>query len=92
VGELDGVWTVRRSGGLLPPLVGVSKRIDGERGETRIGRLPGVPFRVDGLRLVYRPPLSSFVDVLERDGDGYRGTATFRGRALGRFELQRQRP
>ena len=32
--ELDGVWDVRRTGGALPPLVGVRKRIQGTRGET----------------------------------------------------------
>lgn len=79
---------MRRTGGLLPPLFGVRKRIAGSRGETAIGPLPGLPFVVDGLRLNYRPPLAGFVDELERDGDGFRGRATFRGRQLGTFELR----
>jgi hypothetical protein len=87
--ELDGVWRVERTGGLLPPLVGVRKVIDGERGRTSLGRLPGAPFDVVGLELRYWPPLAAFVDVLERDGDGYRGRATLRGREFGRFRLSR---
>jgi hypothetical protein len=89
VAELDGVWRVLRTGGALPPLVGVRKRIVGSRGETAIGPLPGVPFHVDGLSLRYRPPLHGFVDELEPDGEGFRGRATFRGREYGRFELRR---
>ena len=88
--RLDGRWDVVRTGGLLPPLYGVEKRIQGVRGETRFGPLPGVPFRVVGLQLRYRPPLAGFVDVLEPDGDGYRGRATFRGREFGRFVLRRR--
>jgi hypothetical protein len=86
---LDGEWRVIRSGGLLPPLIGVRKRIAGGRGETALGRLPGVPFDVDGLSLRYRPPLAGFVDHLEPEGDAFRGRATFRGRELGRFVLRR---
>ncbi|HEV8099851.1 MAG TPA: hypothetical protein VGP56_11910 [Gaiellaceae bacterium] len=87
--ELDGVWNVRRLGGLLPPLVGVRKRIDGASGETTIGPLPGVPFDVVGLELRYRAPFRGFVDVLEPDGERYLGRATFRGRTFGRFALER---
>jgi hypothetical protein len=87
--RLDGRWNVVRTGGLLPPLYGIEKRIRDGRGETRLGPLPGVPFRVDGLRLRYRPPLSGFVDELEPHGSGFRGRATFRGREFGRFELRR---
>jgi len=90
VSRLDGRWDVVRTGGLLPPLYGVEKRIQGVRGETRFGPLPGVPFSVVGLQLRYRPPLAGFVDVLEPDGDGYRGRATFRGREFGRFVLRRR--
>jgi hypothetical protein len=89
--DLDGVWRVERTAGLLPPLVGVRKEIRGSRGETRVGPLPGAPFDVDGLQLRYRGPLSGFVDVLEPAGDGYRGRATFRGREYGRFRLVRLR-
>ena len=87
--ELDGVWTVRRTGGLLPPLVGVRKRIAGDRGWTEVGPLPGVPFRVDGHTLRYEPPLTAFVDVLQPDDEGFRGRATFLGREYGRFVLRR---
>jgi hypothetical protein len=87
--ELEGTWNVRRTGGLLPPLVSVRKRIEGTSGSTTIGRLPGAPFDVVGLELRYRAPFAGFVDVLEPDGAGYRGRATFRGREFGRFELQR---
>jgi hypothetical protein len=87
--ELDGVWTVKRLGGLLPPLVGVRKRIDGASGETTIGPLPGVPFDVVGLELRYRAPFRGFVDVLEPNGERYLGHATFRGREFGRFALER---
>ena len=88
---LDGRWRVIRKGGLLPPLVGVEKRIAGDRGETRIGPLPGLSFRVVGLELQYEPPFAGFVDVLEPDGDDFRGRATFRGREFGRFALRRAR-
>jgi hypothetical protein len=89
VGELDGVWKVKRVGGLLPPLVGVHKRISGTSGETRVGRLLGAPFDVVGLELRYRAPFKGFVDQLEPDGDGFLGRATWRGRAFGRFALKR---
>jgi hypothetical protein len=89
VGELDGVWNVERVSGLLPPLIGLRKRISGDRGETALGALPGVPFRVEGLTLRYRGPLAGFVDALEPDADGYRGRATFRGREYARFRLTR---
>jgi len=89
VAELDGVWNVERTGGFLPPLLGVRKEIRGDRGETKLGRLPGVPFEVVGLQLHYRRPLSGFVDVLEPAGDGYRGRALFRGYEFGTFRLTR---
>ena len=85
--SLDGEWKVERTGGWLPPLLGVRKRIRGSRGETAIGPLPGVPFGVAGLELRY--PGGFFVDVVEPDGDGYSGRATFRGRELGRFRMTR---
>jgi hypothetical protein len=87
--ELDGVWNVKRVGGLLPPMVGVRKRIRGGGGETTIGPLPGAPFDVVGLSLRYRAPFGGFVDELEPDGEGYIGRATFRGREFGRFSLDR---
>ena len=87
--RLEGRWHVTRTGGLLPPLVGVHKRISGGRGETRIGPLLGLPFDVEGLSLHYRGPFRGFVDVLEPDGDAFAGRATFRGRELGRFRMER---
>jgi hypothetical protein len=89
VEELDGVWKVERVGGLLPPLLGMTKHIQGTAGETRVGFSPGVPFDVVGLSLRYRAPFRSFVDELEPSGDGYLGRATFRGRVFGRFALIR---
>ena len=63
---LDGLWQVERAGGLLPPMVGVWKRIEGAEGETRIGSLIGWAFSVEprgeGFAMVYRPPFSAFVD------------------------------
>ena len=87
--ELDGLWKVRRLGGALPPLVGVTKHVSGDRGETRVGPLVRMPFDVRGLELRYRRPLGMFVDVLEPDGDGFRGRATVLGREYGTFELRR---
>jgi ferritin-like metal-binding protein YciE len=88
VSELDGVWRVRRVSGLLPPLTGMQKRIRGDRGETVVPGLPGVPFRVEGLALRYKAPLDGFVDHLEPDAQGFSGRATFRGREYGRFLLR----
>jgi hypothetical protein len=86
---LDGVWRVERVGGLLPPMLGVRKVISGNRGRTSLGRLPGVPFDVVGLTLRYRQPFGGFVDVLEPEGDGFFGRATYRGRGFGTFRLSR---
>ena len=80
---------MRRLGGLLPPLVGVRKRIAGTSGETIVLGGPGIPFDVRGLELRYRAPLAFLVDRLEPHGDGFRGTATAFGRAYGTFELER---
>jgi ferritin-like metal-binding protein YciE len=74
VSALDGIWDVHRTGGLLPPLTGVRKRIMGSRGETRVRGVAGVPFDVD---------------VLSVDGDRFEGRATFKGREFGRFEMTR---
>lgn len=89
--DLDGTWNVYRTGGWLPPLAGVHKRISGTSGSTRIGPLAGMPFEVVGLELRYRPPFRAFVDVLTPRGDGsYDGTATFRGREFATFRLIRR--
>jgi ferritin-like metal-binding protein YciE len=85
--ELDGIWGVKRTGGLLPPLPGVRKRIAGNRGRTLAGGA-GLPFDVVGRELRYRAPFSGFVDVLEPSGDGWSGRALYRGREFGRFRLQ----
>jgi hypothetical protein len=90
VGELDGVWSVTRLGGLMPPMAGVHKIIEGSTGETKVGPLPGAPFDVVGLSLRYRAPFRGFVDELEREGDRYLGRATYRGRTFGRFALRRR--
>ena len=88
---LDGVWEVERTGGALPPLVGVRKRIHGTRGSTVCGPLPGLPFDVRGNELHYRSPFSGFVDVVEPGGgDLYRGRATFRGTTFGHFVMRRR--
>ncbi len=86
--ELEGVWRVQRVSGILPPLTGVRKRIRGDRGETVVPGLPGIPFTVEGLTLRYKAPLEGLVDHLEPDGKGFRGRATFRGREYGRFLLR----
>ena len=89
--ELDGTWNVYRTGGWLPPLVGVHKRISGASGSTRIGPISGMPFDVVGLELRYRSPFRAFVDVLTPRGDGsYDGRATVNGREFGRFRLSRR--
>jgi hypothetical protein len=90
VPELDGEWDVRRVSGLLPPLAGTRKRIDGERGATVLSGGFGVPFAVVGRELRYRPPLSMVVDVLEPDGDGWHGRATVFGRTIGEFRMMRR--
>ncbi len=85
----DGVWQVRRVGGLLPPLWGVRKRIDGARGETRLGPLR-MSFDVRGDELHYHSPFKGLVDVLTPVDEGQvNGRSTFHGRELGRFELRK---
>jgi ferritin-like metal-binding protein YciE len=88
--ELDGIWTVERRAGMLPPMYGVSKRIDGARGETLVAGRLGVPFEVHGLELHYTGPLSGLVDVLEPEGRDLRGRTSYRGREIGRFAMRRQ--
>ena len=87
---LDGVWSISRLSGLLPPLLGVRKRIAGSGGRTEIGPLPGVPFDVVGLSLRYRPPFRGFVDELTPvTPDAYVGRATVAGRVFGTFRMTR---
>jgi ferritin-like metal-binding protein YciE len=87
--QLDGVWEVHRTGGLLPPLGGMRKRIGGTRGRTIFGPIR-MSFEVRGNELHYRRPFEGFVDVLEPAGDGlFHGRATFHGRAFATFDLRR---
>jgi ferritin-like metal-binding protein YciE len=86
--SLDGVWSVERSGGALPPMVGVRKRIRGTAGETIAGPLR-MRFDVRGSELRYRRPFVGLVDELAPDADGYDGRATWFGVELGRFRLRR---
>ena len=85
---LDGSWDVRRVGGFLPPLLGVGKTIDGNRGHTTFGPVR-VGFRVEGLTLHYTGLLRGLEDALVPDGEGFAGRCYLAGRELGRFELRR---
>ncbi len=86
--ELDGMWEVSRTGGLLPPLYGVRKEIHGTHGRTLLPcGIVGVPFDVVGLELHYRAPFAGFVDIVAPQPGGFSGRATFRRRTFGRFEL-----
>lgn len=85
--SLDGSWRVERISGLLPP-VPIHKSISASSGVTRIGVIR-LPFRVDGRRLRYRPPLHAFVDELEPRGKGFDGRAKVLGREYARFRLVR---
>jgi hypothetical protein len=80
---LDGEWDVW-------PLPGVTKRISGEHGVTIVAGTLRVPFDVRGLELRYRRPFTMLVDVLEPDGEGWRGRATVFGRTVGTFRLSRR--
>jgi len=84
---LDGEWRVERVSGLLPPLLGVTKRISGDRGETRLGPLPGAPFDVVGLELRYRVPLVGVADELQPADEGFVGHTKIFGREVGTFRM-----
>jgi ferritin-like metal-binding protein YciE len=93
-GSLEGDWRIERVGGLLPPMIGVRKRIRGERGETRVGPFLAYPFAVEWREgygaLVYRPPFSGLVDEVRAAPDGsWLGRSTLGGRELGRFRMVR---
>jgi ferritin-like metal-binding protein YciE len=87
--ELDGAWEVERVSGLLPPLVGVRKEIDGSRGGTTVAGL-WASFDVVGRELRYGRVLDGLVDLLEPNAEGgWDGRAMFRGREYARFRLRR---
>lgn len=91
---LEGEWRLERLGGALPPLGRARKEVRGERGRTRFGPFPGVPFRIeergDRFALVYRRPFSMLVDEVREGPDGsWLGEATLAGRAFGRFRMTR---
>jgi hypothetical protein len=89
VADVDGLWTVERAGGALPPMPGVRKRIHGTRGETVVGPLK-MAFDVHGNELRYRAPFVGLVDVLEpAGGDEWAGRATWFGKEFGRFRMRR---
>jgi ferritin-like metal-binding protein YciE len=89
MGHLDGVWSVERVSGVLPPLHGCVKRIHGNRGTTEFPNFRGMPFEVRGLELHYRGPFGVLVDKLEPRNGGYLGRATLLGREFGQFTLRR---
>lgn len=86
--SLDGVWTVERVSGALPPMTRVRKRIDGASGVTVVGPVR-MRFDVRGNDLRYRAPLVGLVDFLEPDGAGWSGRATWFGFEFGRFRMKR---
>jgi hypothetical protein len=92
--ELQGLWQVERAGGLLPPMVGVWKRVEGARRETRAGPLIGWPFEVErrgeGFALVYRTPFSAFADEVRAGPAGsWVGRFVLGGFEFGRFRMRR---
>jgi hypothetical protein len=84
---LEGAWSVERTGGFLPPLIGVRKEISARRGVTRLGSLLEVRFDVVGLELRYRFPFAGVVDVLTPSGDGFSGRTLVFGREIGKFRM-----
>ena len=94
--ELDGRWDLRRTGGLLPPLRLLQKRIDGGRGATHLTGMVRVPFDVregDAGRAELVYPLGLLRDQLVPDGEGgWEGEARFLGFRVGRFRMRREIP
>lgn len=90
--SIEGEWKVERLNGLLPPMVGVWKRIQGDSGETRTGPVPVWPFRCERrereVALVYRWPFSGLVDEVRPEPDGsWTGRSTLLGLELGTFRM-----
>jgi ferritin-like metal-binding protein YciE len=76
-------------------MIGVRKRIRGDRGETGVWVLPGWPFTVERregrVALVYDPPLSVIVDEVWTGAErSWLGRSTLGGRELGRFRMRRR--
>ncbi len=92
--DLDGRWDLRRTGGLLPPLRLLHKRIDGEHGATHLAGPVRVPFDVregDGGRAELVYPFGLLRDQLVPDGDGgWTGEARLLGFRVGRFRMRRE--
>ena len=91
--NLEGDWKVERLSGVVP-MPGVWKRVRGPRGSTRIGRSPGVPFRLEQrgnyVALIYRPPLHMMVDELRyEEPHSWLGRATVAGIEYARFRMAR---
>ncbi len=75
-------------------MLGVRKRIRGDRGTTGFGVFAGWPFRLERragrIALVYSPPFSAFVDEIRAGTEGsWLGRSTLGGRELGRFRMVR---
>ena len=86
--ELAGVWDVRRTGGVLPPMGGiVRKQIENGHGWT-IALGARLPFVVEGLSLRY--PFGLVDELVPAGPDAYDGTTRLFGRALGTFRLTRR--
>ena len=85
---LDGVWTVERVSGALPPMSRVHKEIEGATGVTVAGVLR-MRFDVRGNELRYRAPFVGLVDLLEPVDGEWSGRATWFGREFGRFRMRR---
>ena len=83
--SLDGTWRVERVSGLLPPF-GLTKRIGGDSGWTRVGGLPAALFHVRGTTLEYVGwPVR---DELSPQPDGsWAGRGLLAGREFCRFRL-----
>lgn len=93
---LDGRWSLRRTGGLVPPLGLLHKRIAGDRGATHLGPALRLPFSVriaaGRPELVYAGPLRIVRDRLSPAGDDvWDGEMLVAGRRVGRFRMSRRR-
>ena len=94
--DLDGRWDLRRTGGLLPPLRLMQKRIHGGHGATHVLGPARVPFDVregDGGRAELVYPLGLLRDQLVPDGQGgWDGESRLLGFRVGRFHMRREDP